>query len=224
MTHLVLFDIDGTLLLTGGAGREAFNRVFVELYNEADIWQNVVPDGRTDDSLVDEVYRKRFGRAPSPSEHQKIAARYNEVMAEEIPRSARFRLMPFATEVVKTIHAQPHFLLGLATGNYETAAWHKLRHAGLDSYFEFGGFGSDSIERVELTKKAILRGQDRAKSPIHSITLVGDSIHDVSAGKANDAHVIAVTTGSTPAHELKAAGASEVLENLEALPRLLGII
>jgi phosphoglycolate phosphatase len=217
MPHLILFDIDGTLLLTGGAGKVAFNRVFEELYGETEIWQDVTPDGRTDDSLVHEVYQKRFGKIPNPDELSKIAARYNELMAEELPRSERFRLMPFARETLTKLAAQPHVHLGLATGNYEAAAWHKLKHAGLDHHFTFGGFGSDAFDRLKLTQIALERGIQRIGTTPESVYLIGDTIHDVTCGKAIGAKTIAVCTGSTKAEELKEAGADWVLTDLSGL-------
>lgn len=209
-----LWDIDGTLLLTGGAGVVAFNRVFEEIYHEQYIWEGVHPDGKTDDRIIGELFRHRFKRDPSPSELQKIATRYNELMIEEVPKSPQFRLMPCAAEVLKTLHERDDVLQGLATGNYKPAAYAKLQKGAMDYYFTFGGFGCDSADRQTLTSRALERAKEKLQSSPKKLFLVGDTIHDVSCGKGIGAITVAVCTGSTKRDELEAAGADFVLDDL----------
>lgn len=208
-----LWDIDGTLLLTGGAGIKSFNRLFLELYNQTHIWQKLSPDGRTDDWIISELFAQRFNRRPDPAELARIAARYNELMAEEIPQSTNFRLMPKAPETLEWL-TQKNVVHGLATGNYEPTAWAKLSHAGLKHHFHFGGFGSDATERLDLTRIALQRAHEHLKEAPARVVLVGDTVHDVTCGRAIGALTVAVCTGSTTRDRLESAGADFVLDDL----------
>lgn len=214
---VILWDIDGTLLLTGGAGAQAFNRVFEELYGEPFIWKNINPDGRTDDWIIDQLFLSHFKRTPSGKERAKVIALYNDSMREALRDSPNFRLMPSAMEVVSALHADPGVHMGLATGNYKLAAHHKLKRGGLDSFFSFGGYGCDSAERLQLTQVALERAIHYVGGQPDALLLIGDTIHDISCGKAIGAKTVAVCTGSTPRAVLEAAGADRVLDDLTGL-------
>lgn len=209
-----LWDIDGTILLSGGAGLASFNRVFEELYHEKYIWGDISPDGKTDDQIINELFMARFNKLPTPTELQHIAQKYIECMEEEIQRSTRFRLMPHVVEVIEKLSADKRFSLGLATGNYEPAAWAKLRRAQMDSHFHYGGFGSDSPIRQELTHKAKQRAVDYLKAEPQQLFVVGDTVHDIRCGQGIGAKTVGVCTGSTSAETLKSAGADFVLQDL----------
>ena len=181
MRKLVIFDIDGTLLLTGGAGKAAFDRVFADLYGIEGAWRDIRPDGRTDPSLIRELFEKNLGRRPRPEEEMRVTLAYAAAMAEELPRSERFRLLPGVLQLLEVLQRRGLALLGLATGNFESTAGQKLRHAKLDAFFHFGGYGSDHHERTELTRIAVERGLNklgRRTSP-EEIILVGDTVHDI---------------------------------------------
>ncbi|MCC7343794.1 MAG: HAD family hydrolase [Deltaproteobacteria bacterium] len=219
MRKLIVFDIDGTLLMTGGAGKEAFDRVFQEHYGVEGAWRDIHPDGRTDPSLIVELFEKNLGRRPSPEEMERIAASYARAMEECLPRSRRFRLLPGVVELLDFLSERRIGLLGLATGNFESTAHQKLRHGGLHRYFQFGGYGSDHGRRLELTRTAIERGRTLLGGylPNDEIILVGDTLHDIDCGRRLGLTTVAVATGSTPRATLEAARPDFVLDNFTPL-------
>lgn len=211
---VLLWDIDGTLLLTGGAGKEAFNRLFEELFNEKYIWQSISPDGKTDPLIIEELFLQRFQRKPSPEEYDRVVSRYQDLMEEEIPRSPRFRVLPEAKNLLTKLSKQPHIIQGLATGNFERVAWQKLRQASLDSFFHFGGYGSDAPDRKSMTRKAFERARHHLQTEPREVYVIGDTIHDIRAGKFIGAKTIAVCTGSTPREELEPENPDHILTDL----------
>src|SRR3989338_416862 len=213
-----LWDIDGTLLLTGGAGGLAFENVFFELYGVKDIWSKIEPDGRTDDSILEEIYFNRFRQMPTLDEKKQIEELYSIKLPEALKTATRFRLMPRVPEVLKYLHSLAHVSMGLATGNYERAAHHKLVRAGLRSYFDYGGYGSDSADREVLTRLALTRATQYLKTSPKKVIVVGDTIHDVRCGLAIGAKTLAVCTGRTKAETLKDAGATWVIPDLSHFP------
>lgn len=220
---LILFDIDGTLLLTGGAGAIAFNRTFQELYDITEVWQGIHPDGKTDPVIIEELFLKQWGRKPKAHEEKAIEARYAFYMEEALQQAPRFRLMAGIHELLSALEDRQLGCLGLATGNYESTAWLKLKRAGLDSFFHFGGFGSDSRDRLALTRLAMERGMTKIGSCIHpeDVWVVGDTIHDIRCGKLLGATTVAVATGSTSWQILQAARPDFLLESFADLEESL---
>lgn len=214
MKTLFLWDIDGTILLSGGAGKAAFDRVFQEIFEEDYVWQNIVPDGRTDDSLIDELFEKRFQRKPSIQEKEKVVTRYNQLMEEECHKASRFRLMPQAKYRIESLSQLKHIQLGLVTGNYKISAYHKLRRVGLDHYFPFGGFGCDAYQRQDVTRRAFERGRDYLGAEPLNLYTIGDTVFDIQCGKGIGAQTIAVATGSTSYEDLKKEKPDFLLEDL----------
>ena len=226
MRKLILFDIDGTLLMTGGAGKEAFDRVFQECFDVTGAWRDIHPDGRTDPSLIVELFEKNLGRRPRPEEMARVTHAYARAMEECLPRSARFRLLPGVVELLNLISDRGLGLLGLATGNFEVTASQKLRHAGLHHYFQFGGYGSDHAGRLELTRTAVERGRSLLgrNIPNEEIILVGDTVHDIECGRRLDLTTVAVATGSTPRATLAAARPDFVLDDFTPLAEVALIL
>ncbi|MBI2339704.1 MAG: HAD family hydrolase [Deltaproteobacteria bacterium] len=226
--HIFLFDIDGTLLLTGGAGLNAVNRTFAKVCGPNASVKIIKADGKTDPVILEELFVQVLNRPPSDSERATLGAVYEEMMAEELPLAPHFRLMPGAFEFVAGLSIRPDVVLGLATGNYEKTAWQKLKRAGLDGYFKFGGFGSDSKIRRELTEMALKRAlayiRPRSAAQIY---VVGDTVHDIDCGKFIGAKTIAVATGNTSEAELLAHRPDfffpSLLEAQGALARLLSL-
>lgn len=216
--RVLLFDIDGTLLLTGGAGQVAFERAFEECFGVADSWGSVVPDGKTDPVIFSEIARKALGRDIDSGEYDALCRKYLDYFPVALERSERFRLMQGVERLLAELEGQREFLLGVATGNLESAAWDKLRRAKLDRFFRFGGFGSDAGLRAELVRRAMDRGRELARGSRlepRDFVVIGDTPLDVAAARANGASVVAVATGSYPARELAACGADLVLESFE---------
>jgi len=203
--RILLFDIDGTLLHTGGAGLLALRKIFGERYGVADPMDGVDFHGRTDPMILDGIAARHLGRAFRDGEAEAMTAAYLDALPgclEEVP----YRILDGVVELLEGLAARSDVLLGLATGNFEAGAWAKLRRGRLDRFFSFGGFGSDSRERDELTRRALERGLERAGSP-ESVVVIGDTVHDVRSARAAGADCLAVATGNATEATLAAEGA-----------------
>lgn len=217
---LYLFDIDGTLLLTGGAGTRAINAVFARRYGADDVMRGIDPGGKTDPIILTEIFDNALGRPPSPTELQEFLDEYVPLLAIEIAASTNFRTMPHAHECLAFLRGQGGVTLGIATGNVKGAARAKLDHIRLWETFSVGGFGCDHPERGVLVARAIERARSHAGRHFaeREIVVVGDTIRDIAAARACGVRVLAVATGSTTRDELAAADPDAVFDSLEELP------
>jgi phosphoglycolate phosphatase-like HAD superfamily hydrolase len=212
----ILFDIDATLLVTGGAGAVAWQRAFEELYGvEANIDEHTRA-GMTDPEIAEIVFREVVGRDGSAAERSAAIARYLSHLQEAVDDSDGYRVMPGIEELLPRL-AGEGVLLGIVTGNIESAAQIKLARADLNRYFAFGGYGSDSRERTELTKRALERGEEVSGGKIDRARAIsiGDTPRDVSAGHGAGIRVIGVATGAYSVAELKDSGADWAIESVE---------
>ncbi len=198
MKTMLLFDIDGTLLLTGGSGKVAFDISFRELHGIQNAWGDLAPDGKTDPVIMDELALRTLGRKLSRPESKKLKERYLFHFKREMILAKRFHLLPGVKQLLKVLGREADFILGLATGNLEEAAWLKLKRGNIHSHFAFGGFGSDAKDRTKLTDVALKRGLRHAREKISAkrIFVIGDTPYDIKAGKALGLNTIAVATGS----------------------------
>jgi phosphoglycolate phosphatase len=204
----VLFDIDGTLITTGGAGGEAWKRAFVELYgNPLDI-RDVTESGMTDPEVGRVALRSILGRDPSPRELASAMGCYLRHLSAAIEESDGYRVMPGIEELLERLVGEG-CLLGLTTGNVESAAHIKLARAGLNRFFSFGGYGSDSNDRTELTSRALERGALVSGGALarEAGISVGDTPRDVAAGHGAGIQVVGVATGNYTIDQLAEAGA-----------------
>jgi phosphoglycolate phosphatase len=204
----VLFDIDGTLLHTGGAGANAWQRAFRELYEaEANIEEHTHA-GMTDPEIADIVFREVLGRDGSDVERAEAIGCYLGHLADAVAESEGYFVIPGIEELLPRL-VEEGILLGVVTGNIESAAHIKLARGDLNRYFAFGGYGSDSRSRTALTKKALDRGAEVSGAPLDrdQTIAVGDTPRDVKAGHGAGIHVVGVATGSYGVEELKDAGA-----------------
>ncbi|MCM8776537.1 MAG: HAD family hydrolase [Candidatus Omnitrophica bacterium] len=226
MTKMLLFDIDGTLLITGGVGMAAFEKAFQELHGIRDCWGDTIPDGKTDPLLFEEISAVHLQRPLTDREYSRLYERYLFYFRREINKTGCFRLMPGVVPLLESLGQDSGILLGIATGNFEEAAWLKLKRGGLDHYFRFGGFGSDARDRVQLLQIAIQRGLDRTGwvLPNENIYVIGDSIRDMEAGNQLGIQTIGVATGKTSLRELAAMNPSYLFEDFSDAQKFLSII
>jgi len=221
---LVLFDIDNTLLWSGGAGTLAMTRAFRDLFGIDNAFQHVEFSGRTDTAIVSDALRLHaLADGDLRGQILRFKERYVAHLAETIREVSGGRLMPGIPQLLEQLAGRPDVHLGLATGNFRAGAELKLRYYRLDGYFQTGGFGDDAEDRALVVGAAI----ERAGGPGFAgrAVVVGDTPHDVSAAKANGAFALAVATGRNSAQELAAAGADAVFEDCTdpgVLPTILG--
>lgn len=204
----VLWDIDGTLISTGGAGAVAWQRAFGELYGvEANIDEHTRA-GMTDPEITEIIFNEVVGREGTPEEHATVVAKYLEYMPEAVAESKGYEVKPGIAEILPRL-AEAGMAQGIVTGNVEPAARIKLARGGLDQYFTFGGYGSDDRDRVKLTRHAIERGGAilGATLDLAATIAVGDTPRDVSAGHGVGIRVVGVATGAYSIAEQEAAGA-----------------
>jgi phosphoglycolate phosphatase len=212
----ILFDIDGTILVTGGAGGVAWQRAFADLYGiEANVAERT-DAGMTDPEIAAIVFREALGREGSPEERAKAVGAYLRHLPEAVSRSQGYRVMPGVEALLDRL-IDAGALLGLVTGNIEAAAHVKLARAGLNRFFSFGGYGSDSADRTEVTEAALRRAELVSGDSLDegACLSVGDTPRDVEAGHGAGIRVVGVATGSYSVEELNDAGADWAIETVE---------
>lgn len=209
-----LFDVDGTLVDSGGAGLRAMRRAFTEVVGLADPFRGDSFTGRTDPHIFRTAVQRHLGRAATPAEERAFLDRYLRHLSEEVPSSPRYRVLPGVVTVLEALSARPGCLLGLCTGNLEAGARIKLARADLNRFFAFGGFGSDDPDRAALTRVAIERARVAAAGPVDPL-VIGDSPHEVTAARRNGARVALVATGWTPREALQALDPDLFFESFE---------
>jgi phosphoglycolate phosphatase len=221
-TQAILFDIDGTLISTGGASDRAWKRAFKELQRvDVDV-PAVTGKGVPDPEVGRVVFVKTIGREPTKEEADALMRRRLDYLPEEVENSPGFVVKDGVVDLLDKL-IDDGLMLGLTTGNVEEAAHIKLARANLNRYFSFGGFGSDSPDRIELTNKALERAElvsgdtldrDRCFS-------CGDTPRDVEAGHGAGIRVVGVATGEYTVEQLLEAGADAAVASLrEGLPLL----
>ena len=212
--HVLLFDIDGTLISTGGAGRRAMDAAFASVHGVADAMAGVVLSGKIDPMIYDEVCR-RFRLAPAMGAFRET---YLEHLAVELPRCRdRGAVMPGVAGLLRHLDGAPGVLLGLLTGNWRDGAYAKLRFYGLDRHFPFGAFGDDAPDRNALPAVAIRRAAELAGPVVTAatrFTVIGDTPRDIECALGSDCLAVAVATGEYPVEELAAYQPQVLLPDL----------
>ena len=217
MPTVALFDIDGTLINTGGAGARSWLHAFDKLYGvPADIGSSSEA-GETDPSVARKTFEAALGRPPTEAELGRLFAAYLLRLSEEVASSEGYRVLD-GVEGLLTMLADAGTTLGIVSGAMEGAARVKLSRANLNRFFVFGGYGSDSDDRAALTdsalrKASMLHGHDVDLSQVY---VVGDTPRDVDAAKAVGAVAVAVASGKFSIDELTGIGADHVLPSLTA--------
>lgn len=215
---VLLFDVDGTLVTTCGAGRRAIERAF-ELRHGTKAVLTFSFGGMTDKAVVRDallaLYRSFATEEDLGREMEATLAVYLEVLVEEVAR-ARIRIHAGMERALDLADARKEVALGLGTGNIRKGAEIKLDAVGIYRRFTFGGFGDDSIDRPTLLMAGVRRGADKLGVPVEDcrIVVVGDTPKDVLAAKFIGANSIAVATGMHPVAELEQCDPSAVFENL----------
>jgi phosphoglycolate phosphatase len=211
----VLWDIDGTLLTTGGAGAVAWQRAFEELYDvDANIDEHTRA-GMTDPEITEIIFDEVVGRPGSAEERAAVIAKYLDYMPDAVAESSGYEVKPGIAAILPRL-ADAGVVQGIVSGNVEPAARIKLARGDLDGYFSFGGYGSDDRDRVKVTERALDRAAAVAGAPLDlaATISVGDTPRDVTAGHGAGIRVVGVATGSYKVSELEEAAADWALEDV----------
>ena len=224
---LLLFDIDGTLVLTGGAGKRAMARTLTSVFGADGGFDGIDMAGRTDTELLTAAF-VRLGLPDTPEAHARFRQAYVALLEEEVqqPGTGRKAVMPGVRELLDGLAPLAGAHMALLTGNFRDAARVKLSYFALADFFQWGAFGDESADRNELARIAVDRAATmgvpaEARS---NVLVIGDTPHDIACARAVGARAVAVATGYHTTGQLRAAGADVVLQDLgdaEAIMKLL---
>lgn len=224
---LLLFDVDGTLVRVGGAGRRSLERAFEALYGVAGALEGVRLDGATDRRIVREAFERCVGRAPrGPEEFDAVIDAYLGFLAEALGTiGERYEIMPGAPRLAEAAAGSGRCAVGLATGNVEPGARLKLEPSGMNRWFAFGGYGSDAELRAELVARGIERGRAHAEASLgrtfvaEETFVLGDTELDVQAAHACGVLAVGVLVGCMRPDALVASKPDLLVDSLDD-PRL----
>lgn len=218
MVKLVLFDIDGTLVRTNGAGMKAFEHAFEAEFGLRNAIAGVSFAGRTDVSLVREILH-RHGFRPEARDFQRFFERYVFLVDHLLPACGGAVCPGVEDWLVRLRGLASPPVVGLLTGNIRLGAEIKLRHFGLWEHFTLGGFADDHEERSQIAMAAKARGERFLGASLKGaeIVVVGDTGHDVRCGRAIGAQVLAVTTGGETRAQLQAHCPDWLVDDLREL-------
>jgi len=221
-----LFDVDGTLIVTGGAGRRAMRRAFQEVVGHPDALEGIRLGGMTD-RLILRHGLEVAGHDFEESVIEALLDRYLGHLDLELPKANGYRVLDGVPAALDFVEQLPNVAIGLGTGNIERGARAKLRRGQLEHRFAFGGFGSDAEDRVALLRAGAERGAallDRSLDDVR-LVVIGDTPRDIDAAAGLGAEIVAVATGGFDDAALREAGAAEVYARLDlqtALDALAG--
>jgi phosphoglycolate phosphatase-like HAD superfamily hydrolase len=220
---ILLFDIDGTLVRTGGAGKAAMEAALREAFGITEVRDGVPYSGRTDRAIGRDLLAVH-GIDPSPANQRTL----QETYLAQLPGSLTTRggtVCPGVSELLAVLGPQPETLLGLLTGNVRSGARTKLGHFGLWDYFPCGGFGDDHFDRDDVARMALAEVRAHLRRNVNpaDVWVIGDTPLDVQCARAIGAKAIAVATGWHPCEELAACNPDLLFEDLSDHSRLLAV-
>jgi phosphoglycolate phosphatase len=230
--HICFLDIDGTLLLTGGAGQAAFAQTLSEDFGILKMDGNVGFSGRSDKAIAMDLFRSH-GVEPSEENWRRFCDGYLRRLQAALA-THEGSVLPGVPALLRALTARGDIALGLLTGNMREGARRKLCHYGLWDWFPFGGFGDEHMERCGIAAAALTA----AESHLHTaaaggngnghavnrrVIVIGDTQHDISCGRSIGARCVAVPTGFVPANVLRESNPDLLVETLEDLPPILAL-
>lgn len=219
-----LFDIDGTLIASGGAGQAATFSALQAVFGVPLRPDAIQFAGRTDRAIAAEVFQLH-DIPNTPENWETFRHVYLQQLGHHL-ESQEGRVLHGVTELIEVLTANESHHLGLLTGNIRDGAERKLRHYQLWHRFHFGGFGDDHESRDDVARQALESAVDHLAQPVapDQVWVIGDTVNDIRCARAIGAHVIAVSTGGTGADELLAAGPDLLLDDLQLSADLQALI
>jgi len=217
--YTVLFDIDGTLLDTAGAGKRAFAATFAEQFQITEISGEVGFAGRSDRAISLELM-ELHGVEPSPEHWRQFMKSYLKHL-ETTLASCQGRVLPGVVALLDQLQTVEHVLPGLLTGNLKSGAARKLAHYDLADRFEFGGFGDLWDDRNDIAAEALEQARVHARGELTGTMVIGDTVNDVTCARSIGAFAVAVATGGASREALEAAEPDLLLADLTEVDALL---
>jgi len=222
--YAVLFDIDGTLLQSGEAGHVAFAETFSEIFQLTEIPQGISFAGRSDRAIAQEIMQ-RSGIEPSLANWQKFNAEYR-LRLENVLAACEGEVLPGVAELLDTLQADEHAVVGLLTGNTDFGAQAKISAYGLAGRFSFGGYGDERTDRDDIAADALQAAKHwvartGSGDSLCGAMVIGDTPADVQCGRVIDAFVVAVATGGSSLGELVQCEPDLLLADLTDVEELL---
>jgi len=223
--NVYLFDIDGTLMLSGGAGLRSMNRVFFERYGLHDAFDGFQFQGKVDPAIFREALLLHDIKVADPdAEIPAMIREYESYIAAEMPHSQTATIYPGVRELLERLGGRDDLSIGLLTGNVRGGALAKLSSFDLWKFFPYGAFGSDHEQREKLVPIALERASrhlGRTIEPGPHVYVIGDTDRDVACALANDCTAVGVGTLNFSAARLKALGAHVVCEDFSETENVL---
>jgi phosphoglycolate phosphatase-like HAD superfamily hydrolase len=222
--RLLLFDIDGTLIHSAGAGVESLRCTLSQRFGIEDDLRDIEIAGRTDSGIVTSILNKHG----IPATNENIASildGYVHFLSLELPRRTG-QILPGVFELLQKLKNRSHLILGLLTGNISRGAQLKLEHYGVWHFFEFGAFADDHHDRNQLGRFAQARAREKHGVEFHAnqIDVIGDTPRDIECGKALGARTIAIATGSWPRPELATHQPDFLFDDLSNVDEVIHIL
>jgi len=211
---IILFDIDGTLLHIGGAGKMAMIQAFKDIYGVSYNFDGIVMAGKTDEEILKEAIHK-VGFIGKNNQIEMFKKRYFQLLMRNIRRKfPGEKIYPGVKPLLDKLIKYKNVKLGIITGNWKISAFIKLKHFDLDRYFEFGAFADDAVSREDLLPFALKRCNIVKTINVKDVILIGDTPRDVNCAKTHGTISIGVATGSYTTEDLVAKGADLVIRDL----------
>jgi len=220
--RLYLFDIDGTLLSTGGSGRAAMASAFEAVFGVKDAFREVEFTGRSDLAIAHDALR---AAALANGDVTALVSRFKRAYVRHLPRllhDSSGSLLPGVVEILARLNADQAATVSLGTGNFRASATIKLRHYGINQHFRYGGFGDRTTVRAGIIEQGI-RSANRAAGKHGTVFVIGDTVYDIAAAKANGAVAVGVATGLPSREELETARPDILLDTLEEAAKAFGL-
>jgi phosphoglycolate phosphatase len=229
--HICFLDIDGTLLLTGGAGQAAFAETLAAEFGIAKLDGNVGFSGRSDKAIAMDLFRSH-GLEPSEENWQRFCKGYLGRL-EKALIACKGHVLPGVPALLDALAARGDVAIGLLTGNLREGARRKLSHYELWHWFQFGGFGDEHMERCDIAAAALVDAErhlnGRAAATANGavdrqIIVIGDTPHDIRCGRSINARCVGVPTGNVSAEELRRSEPDVLVESLADIEPILRLL
>jgi len=223
-TKLVLFDIDGTILWSGGAGEKALRIALKDRFGRDDDLAKIEIAGNTDSSIARQIFALH-GIEATPENLTEFLDGYLHHLQELLPRTEG-HLLPGIVDLLEKLRERPHVALALLTGNLSRGAELKLSHYGVWHFFEFGAFADDHHDRNKLGAFARARARDAhgGEFPCESIFVLGDTPHDIACGRAFGAKTVGIATGTYTREQLAKCNPDFLFDDLSETDHIIATL